>query len=156
MIGAVVQELIHHFALRGELRVILGGNRFSLERLPVVLGEEVAQLHEVLARVSISRGETCYQLLHALQETENSSVPLIVMDMLNSFYDENLTELEVQRVLADSLKHLRRLSKAAPLLLSAPLHPDRKQLLNALFDTADFSIELKPEQDGGVAQPELI
>ena len=148
LIVPVVQELVHHFAARGELRVIVGGNRFSLERLPIVLGEDIGKLHEALDRVKISRGETSYQLLHALQETPNRPTPLIVMDMLDSFYDEDLTEREVERVLADSIVHLRRLSARAPVLVSASRQPERVQLLSTLEDCAQHSIELQPDLKG--------
>jgi hypothetical protein len=157
LIRPVAQELLHRFAILGELRVILGGNRFSLERLPLLLGDDIARLPEVLNGVKISRGETCYQLLDALKQTETSQIPLIVMDMLDSFYDEDLTEREVERVLADSLAHVQRLSKKAPLLLSASANPGREQLLDTLRDTAEYSIELKPENNGqAVAQLDLL
>jgi len=153
----VVQELVHHFIARGDLRVIVGGNRFSLERLPLVLGENIGNLHKALQRVKISRGETCYQLLNALQKTPGANIPLVVMDMLDSFYEEDLTEGEVSRVLADSLKHLRRLSEHAPLLISASTHPGREQLLDELLNLAEYSIELWSEQiKNSTAQLSLI
>jgi len=151
LIRPLVQELLHRFAILGELRVILGGNRFSLERLPILLGDDIARLPEVLNGVKISRGETCYQLLDALKQTETSPIPLVVMDMLDSFYNEDLTEREVERVLADSLAHVQRLSKKAPLLLSASANPGREQLLKALRDIAEYAIELNPEDNGQAA-----
>jgi hypothetical protein len=142
----VVQELVHHFAARGEVRVIVGGNRFSLERLPIVMGEEIGKLHQALERVQISRGETCYQLLHALQKSPSKKTPLIVMDMLNSFYDEDLTEGEVSRVLEKCLLQLQRLSEEAPLLISSSVHTSRERLLTELIKLSEYSIELWPQQ----------
>lgn len=156
-VAPVVQELVHYFAARGEVRVIVGGNRFSLERLPLVLGEDISKLHEVLERTKISRGETCYQLLHALQKTPSEKTPLIVMDMLDTFYDEDLTEGEVSRVLENCLIHLRRLSEHAPLLISASVPPNRERLLADLVKLSEYSIELWPEhEEQSAAQLKLI
>ena len=156
-VAPVVQELVHHFAARGELKVIVGGNRFSLERLPIVLGEGIGNLHEALDRVKVSRGETCYQLLHALQKTPAEKTPLIVMDMLDSFYDEDLTEGEVSRVLENCLLQLQRLSQKAPLLISASVHENREHLLAELVKLSEYSIELWPEQaEQSAAQLKLI
>lgn len=143
-IWPVVQELAHNFAVRGELRVVVGGNHFSLERLPLLLGAQMDQLYDVMDRVWVTRGETCYQLLDALQKTPNSRMPLIVMDILNTLYDEDLTEVEVKRVLSDCVAHLRRLSATAPVLVSASGNPNRPHLLESLLELADHSIELRP------------
>ena len=145
-VAPVVQELVHHFVARGEVRVIVGGNRFSLERLPIVMGEAIGKLHQALERVQISRGETCYQLLHALQKSPRKKTPLIVMDMLNSFYDEDLTEGEVSRVLEKCLLQLQRLSEEAPLLISSSVNTSRERLLTELIKLSEYSIELWPEQ----------
>ncbi len=79
------------------------------------------------------------------------------MAAVNHFYDEDLTEREVERVLADSLAHVQRLSKKAPILLSASANPGREQLLNTLRDIAEYAIELKPEDNGqAAAQLDLL
>ena len=145
LIWPLVQELTDHFAIRGPLRVVVGGNRFSFERLPLHILEHPDQLEEILDTIEITRGETCYQLLHALQKTPDSSLPLIVMDILQSFYDENLTEKEVDWVLKDSIHNLQRLSRSAPVLVSASVHPSRPHLLDLLLAAATHTINLLPE-----------
>jgi len=157
LIWPLVQELTDHFAIRGPLRVVVGGNRFSFERLPMQLLEHPQRLEEVLDQVEITRGETCYQLLHALQKTPESTNPLIVMDILQSFYDENLTEKEVDWVLKDSIQNLQRISRSAPVLVSASLRTSRPRLLEQVLEGATHIVNLMPE-DFGVpsTQPELF
>ena len=144
LIGSVALELTHRFAAHGELRLLLGGNRFSLERLPLILGEQVYDIYTVLQRMWVSRGETCYQLLDALQKTPNQPQPFILTDMLKTFYEEELSDIEVQRVLSDCAKELHRLSQTAPVVVSAAFSEERPQLLTQLREHASQLIEVQP------------
>ncbi|MDA1329638.1 MAG: hypothetical protein DWG76_01750 [Chloroflexi bacterium] len=146
LVGPIAQELTHHFAIRGAVRVLLGGNRFSLERLPLLLGDRGNQIYEILDRIQVSRGETCYQLLHALEKTPRDSIPFILTDALETLYEDGLTLIEVERVLRDSLANLRQISESAPVLLSAAHRPDRPGLLETLIEAVDHVIEVRPNQ----------
>jgi hypothetical protein len=157
LVGPVAQELTHHFAMRGPVRVLLGGNRFSLERLPMLLGDRASMIYEVLDRIQVSRGETCYQLLHALEKTPREPSPFILTDMLDTLYEDGLTETEVARILDDCIRNLRQLSAGAPVLLSASGHPQRPQLLKTLAAAADHVIEIHPpDPDAAPHQPPLF
>ncbi len=151
LIGNVAQELVHQFAARGELRLLLGGNRFSLERLPLILDDQVYRNSEVLERLWVSRGETCYQLLDALQKTPNTPAPLLLTDMLQTLYEEELTDSEVQRVLQDCIKEVQRLCQTAPVVLSASFHDERPQLLELLESSTSHRVELHPAFDPRLA-----
>ncbi len=157
LIRPLVQELTDHFAIRGPLRVVVAGNRISFDRMPLHLLDQPSHFEKILDAVKITRGETCYQLLHALQKTTPSSQPLIVMDILQSFYEENLTDKEVDWVLEDSIYNLRRLSRSAPVLVSASPHPSRPNLLDPLLAAATHTINLLPEDPRAKSrQPGLL
>lgn len=139
-----MQELIDHFALQGKVRVILGANRITFDHLPLVLGEQAYKIYEIIDRISITRAEVCYQMLAALQATELNSHPLVITDMLESFYEEDLSPREVTALLEDCLERIQQISLAAPVVISANSHPERKNLIDLLADAADVRIYFQP------------
>ena len=50
LIWPLVQELTDHFAIRGPLRVVVGGNRISFERMPLHLLDKPSQFEKILLR----------------------------------------------------------------------------------------------------------
>jgi ABC-type cobalamin transport system ATPase subunit len=91
------------------VRVLDGGNRFnaySLARL-------ARGRSEVLERITVSRAFTCYQVLALLESTPATPSPFIVLDLLNSFYDESVQAGERKRLLRLCLAALHRLERAA-------------------------------------------
>jgi len=138
-------ELAARLALQGRLRVLDGGNCFNAYLVARALGSAIASwplassravqedgpgspaspLSEALSRIQVARAFTCYQVVTLLGETPASPDPTLVLDLLDTFYDENVSEVESRRLLDTSLGHLRRLSALA-LLLSAPGLPPRR------------------------------
>jgi hypothetical protein len=157
LIGSIALELVHRFGALGELRLLLGGNRFSLETLPLILGDQVHGIYDVLKRMWVSRGETCYQLLDALQRTPNQPEPFILTDMLRTFYEDGLSDIEVQRVFNDCIKELQRLCQTAPVVVSAAFGEERPQLLSQLREQASQLVEVQPLLKlNQPIQPELL
>ncbi len=70
-------------------------------------------LAEVLERITVSRAFTCYQVLSLLESTPATSSPFVVLDLLNTFYDESVQAGERKRLLRGCLDHLHRLERAA-------------------------------------------
>ena len=136
VLRGAMQELVDRFALQEPVQVIVGGNWISFDGLPLLLGERAGSYYEILDRISVSRAETCYQMLDTLQALQPSSVPLIITDMLASFYDENLAEHQVKMLLQKCLERVKLLSHTAPLLIDADPDPARPQLLTMLESCA--------------------
>lgn len=126
----VLMELAARLALRGELRVVDGGNRFNAytfsrsvahllaERRLVREGEPIP-LRAILEHVHASRAFTCYQMLTLLSELPAGSAPTLALDLLATFYDESVPALECQRLLEVCIGELKRLSYQAPVVVSA-------------------------------------
>lgn len=116
-------DLAARLAQRGALRVLDGGNGFNAYTVARSLGqwagESGRELRDALRRISIARAFTCYQVLTLLSETPAAPHPTLVLDLLSTFYDEDVRLDESQRLLESCVGHLRRLSRLAPVVVSA-------------------------------------
>ena len=96
---ALVTSLTVQLALVGSLRVLDGGNSFDGLKLARELRRHTRSYHAALNRVQVARAFTCYQMLTLLADTPPLGIPTLVMDPLESFYDENIDLSERQRLL---------------------------------------------------------
>lgn len=138
------QVIADFLALLGPLRIVLGANRYTLDYLPLMLSNRVTEIYGILERIQISRAETCYQMLDALQKTPAGTEPLLVMEMLDSFYDENLSLAEVKGILARCISTLKQLSQWAPIFISADPDRERPELIQMLVQTATRIMRIQP------------
>jgi hypothetical protein len=90
---------------RCALRVLDGGNRFNA----YTVARAARGRKEVLNRITVSRAFTCYQVLSLLESTPSTKAPFVVLDLLNTFYDESVQVGERKRLLRSCLAHLERL-----------------------------------------------
>ena len=129
-------ELAARLAALGSLRVLDGGNQFNPLPVARTLRSLTLQLEPALAGIRISRAFTCYQALALLEQEILPNRPVLVLDLLSTFYDESVPLPEARRLLGFCLKHLRRLSASAPVVVSArppkPVCADRAPLLDDL------------------------
>ena len=135
-------------AWRGPVRILDGGNSFNVyqvarhleRRRPAHTATQVS-LYSALANIQVARAFTCYQVVALLSDTPATAAPTLVLDMLATFADENVSFMERRRLLSACLLELRRLSHLAPLGVSVRLPPIEKpestRLLAALEDAAD-------------------
>jgi len=114
-------ELAARLAVSDQLRVLDGGNRFNVYPVARAVRRRTADMKQALQRVCLARAFTCYQMLALLRETPQDGMPVLVIDILATFYDDNVDLLESQRLLAACIPHLRRLSQRAPVVVSLKL-----------------------------------
>ena len=148
--------LAAHLAWRGAVRVLDGGNRFSAYRLARALARMPGHLQRAdpqpaLERVTIARAFTCYQMAALLSETPGGCQPVLVSDLLDTFYDQSASLVERRRLLQGCLDDLTRLSREAVVVvhLRPPHRPqvDAAGLLERVQSVADqilFQEELAP------------
>ena len=91
------------------VRVLDGGNRFNA----YTLARMARGRPQVLERITVSRAFTCYQVLSLLESTPATPSPFVVLDLLNTFYDESVQAGERKRLLRACLTQLKRLEAAA-------------------------------------------
>lgn len=147
---AVVESLmtmLSTLALRGRVLVIDGGNRFDGYALARALRRRTHQVQPALKRVLLSRAFTCYQMTAMLADLPIDGTPVVILDMLSTFLDENVNLPRRRRLLDTSLNLLRRISKGAPVAVwarsCANAGDEDRQLLIPLLEAAHDVWELQ-------------
>jgi hypothetical protein len=141
--------LAARLALRGALRVLDGGNRFNayhVARLLRSLKDEDPAA--ALARIQVARAFTCYQMTALLEQTLPQGAPTLVIDLLDTFYDESAPLPQRRRLAVRCADHLRRLGQRAWVVVSLrPPQPDPtglSEIICAAADRALFLDEIAP------------
>lgn len=145
-------ELTAALALQGPVRILDGGNSFNVYRVARQIRRRTSRLTETLNRISVARAFTCYQVVTLFEETAVAPFPHLALDLLATFYDENISLAESCRLLQLVAVHLQRLRQHAPVIISLhpPHQPERALLVQLLMDIADHvsitepPIELTP------------
>lgn len=106
-------------------------------------------LQAALGRIGLARAFTCHQMVTLLETTPPGADPTLVLDLLNTFYDQSVPLRERRRLLATCLTHLNRLARQGPLAVSARLPPGASRqdaLLERLEAAADRVWRLEPSE----------
>ncbi len=110
--------LTARLALTGRVRLVDAGNCFDGYGLARQLRQQTSYWQPALERVSVARAFTCYQVETLLSESVSDLAPVLVLNLLDTFYDENVKLAERLRLLEVSLSEIRRLCRAAPVAVS--------------------------------------
>jgi hypothetical protein len=116
-LNATMLQAVARLGEHGALRVLDGGNRFNAYKV----ARAARGRPEVLDRITVSRAFTCYQVLSLLGSTQAIPVPSVVLDLLNTFYDESVKAGERKRLLWACIANLKRLVRSAGGVVS--IHP---------------------------------
>jgi hypothetical protein len=118
--------LTARLALTNRVRLVDAGNCFDGYGLARQLRQRTSSWQAALDRVSVARAFTCYQVETLLTELVADFSPVLVLNLLDTYYDENVKLSERMRLLEVSLSELRRLCRSASVAVSASL-PNRNQ-----------------------------
>jgi len=138
-----MMNLAARLGLDGSVLILDAGNRAN----PYLLSKELRRMtidpFAALKRIRIARAFTCHQVVALLEQTLESGrprQPLLVLDLLSTFYDESVSVIESRRLLENSLRLLALLNQAAPVVVSARLphddFPQRRDFLPRLCELA--------------------
>ncbi len=148
-------------AARGQrLRLFDGGNRFDGYFVARVARRLGVHPGAALGRLRLSRAFTCFQLAELIENAPAAPEPLIVLDLLATFYDESVPLRESEHLLETTLAHLRRLAAAGPVLVGAceprSLVKERWTLLDQVQAAAEVAWMLRPPPAEDPVQPRLL
>jgi hypothetical protein len=149
-------------AIWSPLRVLDGGNRFNARQVASILRSlNAPDMYAALERIQIARAFTCYQMLTLLEQTAPGPQPTLVIDLLDTFYDESAPLDDRRRLAEGCLTHLRDLSRLAPVAVSIrpppPSQTDPTGLLEIIERAADSLWYQEGDSGSGSAiQPPLI
>ncbi len=108
-------EMVARMALQGPLYVLDGGNTFQGYALARALRRHSPDIQTPLRRVMLSRAFTCYQLAALLADGDFEPHPILVLDFLATFYDQDVRAPERRRLLQGCIRRLQALARRAPL-----------------------------------------
>ncbi len=95
-----------------------------------------------------------------IEDAPASHDPLIVLDLLQTFYDESVPLRESERLLAVTIGHLKRLAAVGPVIVGArqprQLVKDRWGLLDQLQTAADVCLLQSPAEESALEQLNLF
>ena len=133
-----ILDVVARLALLHPVQVIVGGNRFDAHQLARIIRRHTVQHDQTLEHIHQARPFTCYQTLKLLENTE-ATRPLVAIDLLNTFYDENISDSESVRLVNIAIGHLQRLGQQAPVLvtLRTPVALTRVGLVKLVQNAAD-------------------
>lgn len=116
---ASMLDLSARLAVQAPLRVLDGGNQFNLYPVARAIRRLTPHLTATLSQITLSRAFTCHQMAAMLAATAPLPTPILVLDLLSTFYDEAVSSAERRRLLQASLAYLTQLSQHAPIIVSA-------------------------------------
>lgn len=117
--------LAAQLALRGPLLLLDCGNHAN----PIPVARTLRRLTpdpvQALGNIHIARAFTCYQVVTLLTQmiALPNQQPLLIFDLLSTYYDENVSCAEAQRLLQQSLYCITQLRRTAPVMVSVKPPP---------------------------------
>ena len=151
----IITELITQWVLRGTFYLIAGGEwlpdhddlRYSVYRY-------TTNIEETLNNLTLARPFTCFQLLDLLMEAGRHNKPVLILDFLHLFHDEDV-ELSLRyRVLDQCCQYTKRLSWSS---LAAVLVPSLsteayRRFFPVLAAVADEILETSKHEETELTQ----
>ena len=149
--------LIAELGLRGPVTILDGGNRYQPRRVALLLGRKTADIRTAANRLFSRRAFTCYEMNTLLGTTPSLQHPCVILDLLNTFYDDHVPIHEADRLLKSCLEQIQRLGLSAPVVvtLGPPLAAERACLVERVCDRADHLLHIAPPASS-VSQPPLF
>ena len=93
---------------------------------------------EIIDRIQVQRAFICYEAVKLLERAPVGKMPILVLDFLSTFYDENVKMHTRKFLLESSLMHFQRLSRGGGLAVA--IHPpsshDDFYLFQRLYSSA--------------------
>lgn len=110
---------ITYLAHAAELIVLDCGRRFDSS----IVARAARGRREIIDRVKIQRAFTCFEAVTLIEQLPNGKTPIVVLDFLSTFHDENVKIQSRKFLLENSIRHFQRLSHGAGLAVSVYLPP---------------------------------
>jgi hypothetical protein len=138
--------LIAELGLPGSVTILDGGNRYQPRRVALLLGRKTTDIRTAANRLFGRRAFTCYEMNTLLGTTPSLPYPCVILDLLNTFYDDHVPIQEAERLLRSCLEQIQRLQLSAPVVvtLGPPLAAERTFLIEQVCGHADHLLHLAP------------
>jgi hypothetical protein len=133
-----IPGLIAQMAVTTPLKILDGSNTINVHQLARQIRLRTGELFQALDRVHLSRAFTCYQMATMLCEAAACAYPIVILELLATFYDESVSIIERTRLLNQSLLEIEQMSRSSPVLITASdtTLPENEAWLNLLEKSA--------------------
>ena len=131
--------LIAELGLRGAVTILDGGNRYRPYQVAMLLRRKTVDISTAANHLFSRRAFTCYEMNTLLGSTPSLNQPYLILDLLNTFYDDHVPTYEAYRLLKSCLGQIQRLLLSGPVVvtLAPPLAEERSFLLEQVCRQAD-------------------
>jgi hypothetical protein len=137
-------QLISSLALRQTVTVLDCGNRSNMYAVARLIRPYTSDPVSVMNNIRLSRAFTCYQVLAMIRATAKNPPggPLVLLDLLATFLDEDVELKDSQRLLNHSLDILENMSHLAPVVISTRQLPAIAENRSILLERLKASVEV--------------
>jgi hypothetical protein len=149
--------LIANLILNGPLFVVSGDEWLPSFILPRIIRGYTTEIKEITSRLRTVRTSTCYRLFDSLASIQSKGAPILVMDFLHTFYDENIPLRTRLFKLRECCRELTRLAFYRPVIVMTQEMEgkDYEKFIPALCPLAEKTLTLEVEIEQ-VKQPALF
>lgn len=150
-------NLIANLILNGPLFVVSGDEWLPAFILPRIVRGRTTQIKEIMDRLYTVRASTCYRLFDSLANIPSKGEPILILDFLHTFYDEDIPLRVRLFQLRECCRELARLAFYRPIIVTIQEMEakDYEKLIPALSPIADRMLTLEPELEQ-IKQPALF
>jgi hypothetical protein len=150
-------DLIAHLILSSPLLVISGDEWLPAFALPRILRRQTTRIKEIMDRLYTVRASTCYRLLDSLAGTAPNGEPVLVLEFLHTFYDDDIPLRTRLFKLRECCRELKRLSYHRPVMVMTRQmeNEDFERFMPAILSVADRTLTLELEIEE-IYQPALF
>lgn len=150
-------DLIANLILKGPLFVISGDEWLPSFILPRILQGYTTEIKAITGRLRTVRASTCYRLFDSLAATDSKGEPILIMDFLHTFYDEDILLRTRLFKLRECCRELMRLAFYRPVIVMTQQREgeEYEKLIPALSPLAEKTLTLEQEIEP-VTQPALF
>jgi hypothetical protein len=150
-------DLIARLLLNGPLFIVSGDEWLPSFLLPRIVRARTTAVKKIMDRLYTVRASTCYRLYDSLANLPSQGEPLLVLDFLHTFYDDDIPLRTRLFRLRECCRELKRLAfyRAVLVITQEREGQDYEKFIPALFSITDMSSTLAPEPET-IKQPALF
>lgn len=150
-------DLIVRLILNGPLFIVSGDEWLPSFLLPRIIRGRTTQVKRIMDRLRTVRASTCYRLFDSLANVPSKGEPVLVMDFLHTFYDDDIPLRTRLFRLRECCRELKRLAFYRPVIVMTQEREgeDYEKFSPALFPIADQIVTLDSECEH-IQQPALF
>jgi len=150
-------HLIANLILNGPLFVVSGDEWLPSFILPRILRGYTTDIKAITSRLRSVRASTCYRLFDSLAASDSKGEPILIMDFLHTFYDEDILLRTRLFKLRECCRELMRLAFYRPVIVMTQQREaeEYEKFIPALSPFAEKTLTLETEIEQ-VKQPALF